>query len=194
MAFHCWIVSFLLQSRANQFFIFPCISVWIPTLRNPALVCGKDFNNPLNLVFIKRIFFVALLSGILILSLTDSRLTFTRLSTIIQFHHRNPIKFTKMCENLNYIINHVFLPARLPHHDDSSHERHTALVKMVLAALETFQDHVLEMERADWLQCTKMIRSMLHLRNGSGDLVAGKVKTALRKVSVGGTRKQNLCW
>lgn len=92
-----------------------------------------------------------------------------------------------MDEELDYIINHVFLPPKLPHQDDSSVENTNALIEMVLAATELLQDHLPEQEHSEWIPCIKMMRNMLELKDECGKLIAEKVETALKEMSHGGT-------
>lgn len=92
-----------------------------------------------------------------------------------------------MSTELDYIINHVFLPPKLPHKDDNGVEETNALIEMVLAATNLLQDHLPEQERSEWIPCMKMMRNMLELKNKSGHLIAKKLQTALRKMVDGGT-------
>ena len=92
-----------------------------------------------------------------------------------------------MCKALDYIINHVFLPPKLPQKDDSDVTKASSLVEELLAALESFQAHVPEQERLEWVHCIKMVRNMLQIRDHFGGLLAKDVETALREMVNGGT-------
>lgn len=92
-----------------------------------------------------------------------------------------------MGEELNYIINHVFLPPHLPQKDDSGVKETNALIDMVLAASELLQNHIPEQEHSEWLPCIKMMRNMRKLKDKSGNIIAKKLKTALKEMLDGGT-------
>lgn len=87
----------------------------------------------------------------------------------------------------NYIINHVFLPPKLPQENDSGFEETAALIQIVRAASSLLQDHIPEQQQSEWVPCIKMMRSMLELRDDFGNLMAKKVETALREMLDGGT-------
>ena len=91
-----------------------------------------------------------------------------------------------MGKELNYIINHVFLPPHLPQEDDSGVEESNSLIEMVLAASKLLQDHSSEREHSEWIPCIKMICNMLELKDKSGNLIAKKVKIALMNMLDGG--------
>ena len=91
-----------------------------------------------------------------------------------------------MDKELDYIINHVFLPPKLPHKDDSSIEKTNALIETMLAATNLLQDHLPDQEHSEWIPCIKMMRNMLELKDKAGKLIAKKVEIALREMSHGG--------
>ena len=92
-----------------------------------------------------------------------------------------------MCKNLDYIINHVFLPPKLPQKDDSDVTKDSSLVEELLVALKSFQAHIPEQERLEWIPCIKMVCNMLQIRDHFGGLVAKKVVTTLREMVDEGT-------
>ena len=92
-----------------------------------------------------------------------------------------------MCKDLNYIINHVFLPPKLPQKDDSNTAKGSSLLEEVLTALKSFQAHIPEQERSEWIPCIKMVRKMLQIRDHFGGLVAKEVETTLMEMADGGT-------
>lgn len=94
--------------------------------------------------------------------------------------------------NLEFIINHVFLPPKLLQEDDTDVSKNASLIEHLQAALRLFQAHSPEQERSEWLPCIKMTRNMLELRNHSGGLVAENVKTLLREMTDGGTNEKIL--
>ena len=92
-----------------------------------------------------------------------------------------------MCKHLDYIINHVFLPPKLPQKDDSDATKGTSLAEELLVALKSFQAHIPEQHRLEWIPCIEMVRNMLQTRDHFGGLVAEEVETTLRDMVDGGT-------
>lgn len=97
-----------------------------------------------------------------------------------------------MTIELNYIINHVFLPPKLPQKDDSDVSKTNALIDMMLKASESFQDRIPKHERSEWVPCIKMIRNMRELKDRSGNLIPKNVATALREMLDRGTNRPHL--
>lgn len=91
-----------------------------------------------------------------------------------------------MCKELNYIINHAFLPPKLPQKNDNDITKSAALIEKVLAALRSFQAHIPEQERSEWTSCIEMVGNMLELRGHFGGLVPEQVETKLGKMVDGG--------
>ena len=91
-----------------------------------------------------------------------------------------------MNEELNYIVNHVFLPLRLPQKDDSNVRKDALLTEEVLAALRLLQAHIPTQERSEWIPCIKMVGNMLQIRDHFGALVAEKVQITLKGMVDGG--------
>lgn len=91
-----------------------------------------------------------------------------------------------MSTDLEYLINHVFLPPKRPQKDDSRFEADVHLIEELLAALKEFQAHLLEQQRAEWGPCIKMLSNMLELRDHFGGLVPQKLERKLRGVIDGG--------
>lgn len=58
---------------------------------------------------------------------------------------------SKLRKYLNYIINHVFLPLKLPQKDDDDVAKGAALVKEILTTLQLLQAHISLMRKADQL-------------------------------------------
>ena len=94
-----------------------------------------------------------------------------------------------MRKDLDYIINHVFLPPKLPQKDDSDARKSASLIDELLAALRSLQAHIPEQERSEWIPCIKMVGNMLELRDHLGGLVAEKVQTTLKKMMDRGENK-----
>lgn len=94
-----------------------------------------------------------------------------------------------MRKDLNFIINHVFLPPKLPQKDDSDDTKSASFIEELRAALRSLQAHIPEQERSEWIPCIKMIGNMLELRDHFGGLVAERVETTLRRMIDGGTNE-----
>ena len=92
-----------------------------------------------------------------------------------------------MCKDLNYIINHVFFPPKLPQKDDNDATKASSLVEELLAALESFQVDIPEQERLGWIPCINVVRNMLQIRDHFGGLVAKEVEITLREMVDGDT-------
>ena len=91
-----------------------------------------------------------------------------------------------MHSDLDYIINHVFLPPQLPHKDDTNASLSAHLIEKVIEAQRSFHDHVPEEQRSRWTSLTKMTTNLLELRDISGGLIPGKVETTLKEMVNGG--------
>lgn len=95
-------------------------------------------------------------------------------------------EYNKMRKGLNYIIDHVFLPSKLPQKDDSNATKGASLAEEVLTALRLLQDHISTQECSEWIPCIKMVNNMLQVRDHYGGLVARKVEITLRGMVDGG--------
>ena len=91
-----------------------------------------------------------------------------------------------MCKHLGCIVNHVFLPLKLPQKDDSNNAKGTSLAEEVLTALNLLQAQVPTQAHSAWDPCIKIVTDMLQTRNQLGGLVAREVETALRGMVDGG--------
>lgn len=94
-----------------------------------------------------------------------------------------------MRKDLNYIIDHVFLPSKLPQKDDSDARKSASLIDELLAALRSLQAHIPKQERSEWIPCIKMVGNMLELRDHLGGLVAEKVQITLKEMMDRGENK-----
>ena len=92
-----------------------------------------------------------------------------------------------MRKDLNYIVDHVFLPSKLPQKDDSNTTKGASLAEEALTALRLLQAQIPTQERSEWIPCIKMVGNMLQTRDHFGGLVAKKVEVALRGMVDGGT-------
>ena len=87
-----------------------------------------------------------------------------------------------MRNDLNYIVDHVFLPPKLPQKDDGNARKSASLLDELLAALRSLLAHIPEQKRTEWNPCIKMVGNMLELRDHLGGLVAEKVQTTLKEM------------
>ena len=87
-----------------------------------------------------------------------------------------------MSTHLQYVINHVFLPPKLPQEDDDNFAKDVSLIRQVLASLKSFQQSVLEQNRSQWLSCIKMIDNLVMLRDHSEGLVTEKLQASLKEL------------
>ncbi|CAG8973653.1 hypothetical protein HYALB_00002219 [Hymenoscyphus albidus] len=85
-------------------------------------------------------------------------------------------------QSLPYIINHVFLPPKLPQKDDNDFEQDSALVQECEAALTSFQTYLPAEERWRWAGCAKMLRKILEIRCPRGDMILERLETSLAEM------------
>ncbi|CAG8959752.1 hypothetical protein HYFRA_00001658 [Hymenoscyphus fraxineus] len=62
---------------------------------------------------------------------------------------------------LDYIINHVFLPPKLPQSNDSTTLNEVALTKLFHETLKSFIDHLPEEDQNDWIPSSGMLDTLL---------------------------------
>lgn len=62
-----------------------------------------------------------------------------------------------MRKDLNYIVDHVFLPSKIPQKDDSSATKDASWAEEVLIALMLLQAHIPTQERSEWIPCIQMV-------------------------------------
>ena len=98
-----------------------------------------------------------------------------------------------MDSNLPYIINHVFLPPKLPQKDDSSPSRDAALAETLLEGLKAFHDLLPTQQQPQWSPLIRMIYQVLSMRDSQGGMATECVGDALEAMIDGGTRK-SLLW
>jgi len=82
-------------------------------------------------------------------------------------------------QSLHYIINHVFLPPKLPGKDDSDVKHESVLIEECEAVLRSFQAYISPNGHWRWAVCTRMLSKMLEIRDVSGDITSGKVEESL---------------
>jgi hypothetical protein len=89
-----------------------------------------------------------------------------------------------MDPNLVYMIDHVFLPPKLPQEEDSNFGTCDFLTKTVHDAIKTFPDYLPDAEKPLWDTAAKMMGALL-----DGTIVgidAGKLDDRLAGMAAGG--------
>jgi len=87
---------------------------------------------------------------------------------------------------LLYIINHVFLPSKLPQKDDEEGGENEALLLECEQAWEMFQHHLLSEGKSNWASCSGMLRKMREMRDMSGAMIPHKLEEMLKSMSRNG--------
>lgn len=90
-----------------------------------------------------------------------------------------------MAEWLSYLIDHIFLPPKLPQKDDWHHEKDLVLLAQCEAALSAYQVH-LQDGHERWEMCTSMVRNMIEVRDNSRDMSPKRIGEKLLKMSIKG--------
>jgi hypothetical protein len=91
-----------------------------------------------------------------------------------------------MERNLEYIVNHVFLPPKLPPREDSSREKSIDLTSAVLDALNGFESTQPLSERPIWARMMRMIQSLQDSGSGKGSMSPEKINNMLMTLVDGG--------
>ncbi|KAG5744637.1 hypothetical protein H9Q70_012663 [Fusarium xylarioides] len=86
-------------------------------------------------------------------------------------------------EQFGYLFRHVFLPEKLPGHDDTSGANESFLVGLVLHSLEQFFVKVELGEKLAIAACISMIKNMIVARDMNGYLGHAGLREALRMLS-----------
>lgn len=90
-------------------------------------------------------------------------------------------------EGLMYLINHVFLPPKVPQKDDGDLATDRQLLKGCSAALKSYQNHdISSEERTKWATCSHMVDNMLETHDMSGDMSPKKIEARFREMTIGG--------
>lgn len=88
-------------------------------------------------------------------------------------------------KNLEFIINHVFLPPKLPDKaDENFEEKDSALLGLVLGTAKAYQKQ-LPGPYPRWNSCVRMLSTMSDLQNGKS-LAKAKLSNAIRNMGAGG--------
>jgi hypothetical protein len=77
---------------------------------------------------------------------------------------------------MQYIINHVFLPPKLPQKDDSKPENDHALTEECETALRSCQNYFPRQDHRRLAACTKTLKKMLELRDLNGDMISERLE------------------
>jgi hypothetical protein len=91
--------------------------------------------------------------------------------------------------SLEGIITHVFLPPKLPQEDDSNSEQDFSLMEECRAALSSFQAHLPDQERWQWVTPIRMLSKVIELREPSGNMLSERVELSLGGMEANGTPK-----
>ncbi|KAF9474197.1 hypothetical protein BDN70DRAFT_334295 [Pholiota conissans] len=78
-------------------------------------------------------------------------------------------------EDLHYILNHVFLPPKLPQSNDNEMLNKTgdlALCKLAYKAAASFPEHLPIQQRAQWATVIKMLKSLVDMVDADGGFTA----------------------
>lgn len=81
------------------------------------------------------------------------------------------------------IINHVFLPPKLPQTDDSSMSDDTMLIEEFAAAWDLFRSYLPAEESSQGMGCGIMLKKMVELRDSSGSIKAEETEDALASMT-----------
>lgn len=91
-----------------------------------------------------------------------------------------------MERNLQYIVDHVFLPPKLPREEDSSWERCFDLTATVLDALNAFGLEQPQSEQPVWATVARMIQSLQDSASDEGTMSAETIGNLLMALLYGG--------
>lgn len=87
--------------------------------------------------------------------------------------------------SLQYSINHIFLPPKLPQEDDANIAEDLTLTKEYQAALESFA-HLFPQDNSKWASYAKMLSTTLDSRDMCGDMIFENVEMSLGQMTSGG--------
>lgn len=94
-------------------------------------------------------------------------------------------------ENLTYVINHVFLPPKLPQkEDDYIPEKDNAIGEHCKSAIASFRDYLPDQRsksKLKWAVCDRMIRNLLELRDPVEGAVSDKLGKYIAEMKIHGT-------
>ncbi|KAG8782633.1 hypothetical protein FRC15_006645 [Serendipita sp. 397] len=102
---------------------------------------------------------------------------------------RDPLSLKK--DELGYIINHVFMPPKLPQeHDPEPAKKDSALLKAIDQAARSFCEVVSTIDTSKntkdtWITLQRMVSTMMHLHL-HGSFSRAQLQTALNQMDVNG--------
>ncbi|PGH26544.1 hypothetical protein AJ80_01858 [Polytolypa hystricis UAMH7299] len=86
---------------------------------------------------------------------------------------------------LEYVINHVFLPPKLPQCNDNSLPASKGLIGVLLRSLNSFKEFISTERRSQWDCCAAMLQAMMDLRQSDGRLSPQRLEERLLKMTPG---------
>ena len=86
------------------------------------------------------------------------------------------------CEGLQFIINHVFLPPKLPQEDDSDDQHERSLLNLVCQTLSTFQAKVGPEHRGIVQDVQESMAQLARLLDSNQALDQGLLQTAIHEL------------
>lgn len=84
---------------------------------------------------------------------------------------------------VEFFVNHLFLPPQLPHQDDTNDDLDEALLRLVTVALAAFRADVPSHQRAAVDRVISSIQWLAGLRDGKEAVSEAKLLEALEKLS-----------
>ena len=87
---------------------------------------------------------------------------------------------------LGYLIDHVFLPPKLPQEDDECPKNSEALINVCLTTLSEFTHCLPAEERGEWEPLLEMLQYMLAVRDEHGNLVRENLVDIVDGMNSGG--------
>lgn len=98
-------------------------------------------------------------------------------------------------EELEYIINHVFLPPKLPQKaEDYTDAKNSTLLKLLQHVAETYLQNGTDSERLQWALIIRMLTNLRSLENGSS-LPNKEFRDAIVGMKTGGNYTcRPICW
>lgn len=89
-------------------------------------------------------------------------------------------------DNLKFIINHVFLPPKLPQAmEEHTETKNSALLKLLQRVAETYHRNTTGSEKLQWNPIIQMLTTLCSLENGSS-LPAQSFRDAVVRMRTGG--------
>lgn len=87
--------------------------------------------------------------------------------------------------NINYFINHIFLPPRLPHADDLEMKKEHALCCLIQQIAETYQKYLPFKERLRWDPIIRMLKNLANSQEFN-EIPARHISQCMKEMKRGG--------